>query len=279
MIAIQQADTVDVYMPTANPQAANYLRYRMQRKPAPAVHSDVWRWNETWEFRRTGERTFTSVRRISTNGEVELAIRQNGKSDFMGGVIHGWEMLSSVTMLLDGVVVALGAVATVTHYPRSVEFVQASDLFEMGVEPLTRVAKVHKRWLFRDGQVKLSTLVEWEASITIDYAYLTMLPCVRTDVSDRAFRDPYYGEEDISVPGFPEVYSTSSRVLISGVKGYSAEVEVTQGWDKPGRRFHVENDPLYNKLYFDFTGPGYQTQVGEAFEASSTFRLDSRLSA
>lgn len=276
MIAIQQADTVDVYMPTANPHASQYLRYRMQRKPALAVHSDVWRWNETWEFRRTGERTFTSVRRLTTNGEVELAIRQAGKPDFMGGVIHGWEQLSSVTMLLDGVVVALGGVGTVTHYPRSVEFLQASDLFEMGVEPLVRLARVHKRWLFRDGQVKLSTLVEWEASITLDIAYLTMLPCVRTDVSDRAFRAPYYDEEDVSVPGFPQVVSTSPHARVSGAKGYSAEVEVTQGWDKPGRRFFINNDPTYNKFYFDFTGPGYQTQVGEAFEASSVFRLDSR---
>jgi hypothetical protein len=76
--------------------------------------------------------------------------------------------------------------------------------------------------------------------------------------------------------GFTMVYTSANIVKASGPTGYSAEVELLEGWDKPNRRFNFSNSASYNKFYFDYTGPNYTTQVGEVFKSRARYRLDTK---
>lgn len=76
--------------------------------------------------------------------------------------------------------------------------------------------------------------------------------------------------------GFSMVYTSANIAKASGPSGYSAEVELLDGWDKPNRRFNFSNSASYNKFYFDYTGPGYTTQVGEVFRSRARYKLDTR---
>ncbi len=76
--------------------------------------------------------------------------------------------------------------------------------------------------------------------------------------------------------GFSMVYTTAGIAKASGPTGYSAEVELLEGWDKPGRFFGFSNAVAYNKFYFDFTGPNYVTQVGEVFKSRTRYKLDTK---
>lgn len=363
VVVVQRSDEVDVYMKGSNPASLKYLRYRMQRKPGATINSDVWRWNEVWEVERTAEYSFTSVRRICNDGENEMAIKQAGKADFIGGTAHGDEELFTVTMLIDGDYVALGG--TGNFRCRRVEFLQGSDMYEVDTVPpkSNRVAKSYKRWVFEAGEVELFNHVFWEYSITLTQTFMTMLTFLRWNVdvqiSDKGYRSPLYLEEDISdsykvtiglggtgfvdgetvtitandgtgtgmeaiatasggaitalkvakngtgytvgeavtisskagagsgatgtlTNGFPMVYSSAAIAKASGPTGYSAEVEILDGWDKPNRRFNFSNssggggDLAYNKFYFDFTGDAYVTQVGEVMRSRTRYKIDTK---
>lgn len=76
--------------------------------------------------------------------------------------------------------------------------------------------------------------------------------------------------------GFSMVYTSAQIAKASGPTGYSAEVELLEGWDKPNRRFNFSNAPSYNKFYFDYTGPDYVTQVGEVFKSRARYKIDTK---
>jgi hypothetical protein len=198
----------------------------------------------------------------------------------MGGTNHGDEELSSAAMLVDGAPVALGGSGSFVC--RRLELVQASDLFEAETVPpkSNRVATASKRWVFGNSSLELAQHINWERAITLEACYLTMLPLLRTSgstqVSDRGFRPPLFAPEDISSPGFMQIGTASSLLRASGPSGYSGEVEILEGWDKPGRKAFFSNSPLYNKFYFDFTGAGYVTRVGEDTTARARIQVDTK---
>lgn len=278
IVVLQGATQIDIYKKGSNPASNRYIRYRMQRVTTPAINSDVWRWNEVWECERTGEYTFSALLQLANNGENEMAIRQDGKADFMGGTAHGDEELFSVRFMVDGVVKALGGAAN--YRARRVEFLQGSDLYEVDtVTPKSnRVAKSYKRWVFDAGAVEVTNHVVWEDSITLAQCFMTMLTWLRlsgaTQISDTGFRAPLWAEEDISVAGFSPVYSTANIAKASGPNGHSAEVEIVEGWDKPGRGFYFSPAVAYNKFYFEFCGAAYVTAVGEIMRSRAIYRID-----
>lgn len=357
VVILQRETEVDIMMKGSNPASNKYLRYRMQRVTTPSINSDVWRLNEVWEVDRTGEFTFSSVKRICNGGEFETAIRQASKSDFMGGTAHGDEELFTVTMLIDGTQVDLGQ--TANFRGRRVEFLQGSDMYEVDTDPAksNRVAKNYKRWVYEGGELELFQRVVWEDAIELDVTYMTMCTFERwegtTQISDRGYRSPLYLEEAIGASfgvsitvngtnfidgevvditaqdgtgtglkgiatvsgggvtavavtnyvsgytdgeavyitsqdgagaggegnltrGFTMVETTANIAKASGPNGYSAEVEILQGWDKANRNFKFSNALSYNKFYFDFTGAAYTTQVGEVFESRTRYKLDTR---
>lgn len=357
VVVLQRETEVDIFMKGSNPTSNKYLRYRMQRVTTPAINSDVWRIDEVVEFDRTGEYSFSQIRSICNPGEFETAIKQTGKSDFMGGTAHGDEELFYVRMLIDGTEIELGQ--TGNFRCRRVEFLQGSDMYEVDTIPAkdNRVAKNYKRWVYEAGELELFQRVEWEDAITLEVSYMTMCTLLRfngtTQISDKGYRSPLYLEEDIKntygvsitvggtnfvdgetvditaqdgtgvglegvatvvggavtsiyvtnyaqgytmgeavnitsktgpgagaegnlITGFPQVNSTAAIAKASGPTGYSAEVEILEGWDKPNRNFNFSNSASYNKFYFDFTGSGYVTTIGEVFESRTRYKLDTR---
>lgn len=280
VVIVQRSDEVDIYIKGSNPATAKYLRHRMQRKPNAGISSDVWRWNEVWEADRIGEFAFTPTLQLANGGEVETAIKQIGKTDFMGGTAHGEEEFFAVAMLIDGVNVPLGGVGQFRG--RRVEFVQGSDMYEVdtAIPKSNRVAKNYKRWSFAREVIDLYQYIVWEDSLTLTDCYMTMLPWLRlngpTQISDKAYRAPLYAVEDISTTGFVRVYDKTNNVKVSGPNGHSAEVRILKGWDKPNRRFNISETETYNKLYFEFCGNNYVTQVGEIMDVHAQFIIDTR---
>lgn len=275
---INGTDQVDVYMKGSNPTSYQYLRYPMKNVPDAGIGSDVWRWTETFEAERTGDMAFTTGLSICNSGEVETAIMIDGKTDFMGGNAHGDEIKVWDRLLIDGVEVSLSTAAD--YRCRRVELMQKSELFEpdTATPQSNLIATAYKRWVFEAGDVEIFEHLVFDAAVTLKQTYLAMLPILRlngaTQITDTGYVSPLYEAQDISVDGFTPVYFDGKIAKISGPNGYSAEVEILEGWDKPNRRFNFSPAASYNKLYFDFTGADYPTLVGEVMEARTRYRLD-----
>ena len=271
----QRTDEIDIFMKGSNKNSKKYLRYRMQRKTDALINSDVWRWERVVESERTGKYTFTFGQQVCTVGENELAIKQTGKSDFMGGTAHGDEELFDVKCLIDGDPITLGG--TGNYLCSKIEFMQGSDLFEEGTGATNIVAKAYKKYVFEKGKLDLMQNVIFEEAINLADTYLAMLTLERfnaVQVSDEGYRSPTFATEDIENSGFTQVFTDAKIAKASGPSGYSAEVEITEGWDKPNREFHFSNSATYNKFYFDFTGSNYDTSVDEVISARAIYKLD-----
>lgn len=271
---------VDIYMKGSRRTSNKYLKYPMTNTVVPSIGADVWRWDEVYEAERTGDFAFTQGLQICNPGENETAIRQTGKSDFMGGNAHGDEEKVWVRMLIDGSEVDLAAAAN--YRCRRVEFMQHSELFEAdtATPQSNKVADAYKRWVFEGGELEITQHIVWDDAISLQDTYMAMLTLLRTSgatqVSDKGYREPLWAEEDISVSGFTAVFSTASIAKASGPNGYSAEVEILEGWDKANREFNFSPSASYNKFYFDFTGPGYTTTIGEVFKSRVRYKLDTK---
>ncbi len=276
IVVVQSPGTIDLYIKGSSAASNRWLRYRMQNRPNPDKRSDVWRWSEVWEVERTAPYTFKAIQRLSTDGEIEMAIRQKGKSDFMGGSIHGNEMQTSMSMLVDGAPQALDQSGEFTA--RRVVFQQTSTLFEVDRSEAVRLAQADRQWTFENGEVVVSQRITWDAEVELVDTYLAMLPLERVGkeslISRYGARSPDWGIEDIAEPGFVVKYSTSDHAIAWSEYGYQAEVEAMDGWDKAGRQFNISPAKIYNKFYFDFTGGGYITKAGEVFESKVRYRLN-----
>ena len=250
-------DEVFVHMKGSATDSDAYIQYRMQNYPIPARRADVIRISGVHRSRRTSGMTMVkNVEEIVAAGaEWELAIKQAGKADFMGGNAHGNEQKTTMLMLIDGQAVPFaGSGAFVC---RSVDFYQKSVLYEVGSDPANALANVAKRWRFGDRKLILQTHVEWLAAVALDNAYLAMVPIERLNpgnvqITDTAVRSPAWTVEDIATAGFQTTTDQSDHFVAWGPNGYSVDVEVVDGWERPTRAATVSNSSLYNKIYFDF---------------------------
>lgn len=265
---------------SSNPLDSSYLRWRFSHQ-VEAGNYDVWRINGIFDETRTDRYNFTQLRRIVSPGECETAIQQTGKPDFMGGVLHGDEIVSRSYLLIDGVPQLTDPGGTRYYRCQKVEFIQASTLYEVGTSLSNPVASVLKRWEWKDGEMHLSQRVTWQKVISVNGAYLAMLPIERVQYNDTSFqittgaqREPNWEPINVSNAGHATADTNAGYIKIfGGVSGYAAEVEVLKGWDKPNRRSTIEDAEIYNKLRFDFTGPGYMTTIGEVWDTKSRYRL------
>lgn len=274
LIVRQQPGTIDIHMP-AGVHSTHWLRYRMQNRSMPDIRSDVWRCNEIWETKQSSPMQFEPVRLLVTRGEIELAVRQRGKSDFMGGTMHGDEEKTGFSLNIDGE--SVDPDADKAYHAQCVEFHQDSNLLEADKSERIPLAHVRKHWHFSSDGLQLDTRIEWLEAIELEAAYLAMFPLARQNeygvISTSGFRDPDWEEEDLSTPQFSMSYTPAARAIALGPEGLKAEVQILSGWDKPMRKFNFSNSVHYNKFYFDFTGPGYNTRPGEIMEASARFSL------
>ena len=71
-----------------------------------------------------------------------------------------------------------------------------------------------------------------------------------------------------------EIGTSANIAKASGPTGYSAEVEILEGWTRPNRRFNFSPAAEYNKFYFEFCGAGYAVTTGEVMRSHARYRID-----
>lgn len=272
IVCMQTADYLDFFVKGVGSASTKYIKYRFQYHVDAAKSYEGWRMNGAWLVSRTGEYSFTALQQVVNAGEWECAVRETGKPDYMGGLIHGVEQASRNIMLVDGVKQAWGQVRNFTC--RSLDFIQQSKLTEYAAS--ADRANKWTRWHITAQAMTLDHRLEWLADVSLQTAYLGMLPIMRKDsayqVTEAGARSPYYVEEAMSSEGFTEVIDASGRALIWG-NDVQAEVEVVKGWQWPNRNFRFSNATQYNKLYFDLTGAGYAVTTGDVWEVSTIYRI------
>ncbi|QDP54368.1 MAG: hypothetical protein Unbinned4120contig1000_20 [Prokaryotic dsDNA virus sp.] len=289
IVLTQEAGAVNVFCKGANPTSAKYLRHRVEYfQNLAGNNSDSWRWSFTHEATRTGDEAFTIGNRLLNGGENWLAVREAGKTDFMGGAAHGDQKASILLVFVDGVKITLDGATT--YRGRRVEFIMTSKLLEADVAPNPDVETFDVITSFKveAGDLYLKNRLVTLRDVDMVNFYLAMLSFERhlggntnaALLSENAYWSPDFVEWDISSEGHNAPSTDASRIMLSGPSGYSVDVEVLEGWDKPERTSFVQDTSQYNKLYFsplgnyNSAGPGYSLVIGDEIEMLTRYRIN-----
>lgn len=270
-----------IFMP-ADDAAQRYLEFSFNHEEDSASNTSHWRLMELWETEPLSLSEPLRFRRLhdgqalANSGSWELAIRETGAADFVGGN-HGNILAGSVTARLDGV--ELGLDQLPGRHGRNLEIVQRGQLFS-GMDGCL-LAKYSQTHLFSCGRLRLTQTMDWQHSARLEHAYLAMLPLRRrladgAQITDSLLRLPGSTLEDVSLPGFAELHTMDTQAMkLSGRDaGLAVQLSIISRTQLTGYNVFISNSPQYNKLYFDLCGE-YATRPGEQWlmDAEYSFHL------
>lgn len=288
MEIVKTATTIKTYIKGSNPGSAKYLQYNLVRTVAAydagavgtaITNLDAWNLQAVNETTRTMPYTYTLGQMVVNGGAWELAIKENGAADFIGSHMHGDEVMTSATLLIDGVQVATDAVGNFAA--RRLTLIQKTTLYRCNTN--TPVANVTRRTEITTDGIEITQDLEWLTAFTSQFGYLSMLPIKRTTddtdgggvITNRGMRDPGYAVETLAPSGFAEIATTdAATVNIWGTtSGYSAKVQILEQPAGTPKSFRFANALNYNKLYFDMAN-GHTTAPGEKWRVRTRYTLD-----
>lgn len=292
LIVKKTTDTIDIYIKGGNKNSNRYIHYPLRHffkeldPTVAASNYDIWKVEECYEVEKDTGINFTIKKQLVLKGEWELAIREKGASDSIGGNTHGDEVMTDVALLVNGVRKDINAVENFVC--ETLTLIVHSDLFRDNTVTsgeLVRFGTHLKYYTFtRDGMVVYQE-VKYERATTLTFGYLSMLPIFRKDksglqITDEAYRDDEYKVYDVSTEGFThKLYERTPGIKQAWIygkeSGISATVEILDRnvW-LPNENMRIDNPAAYNKFYFDFCGNEYKTEVGEVWKQRSKFKID-----
>ena len=241
--------------------------------------------------------SFRVLFRALQGGEIGLAYREVGAGDFVGG-LHGDEVLTSVSLTLDGVRIPLDRPFLDTFSTLSFEETSYVDRCNTPGEHLL----LHDQRYSVDGEtLRLHQYVEWQRdSIGLQAAYMPMLTAQRLDPADpsrvlsdtvelyradgtlaTSFDTSPYGREsggkkwDFACEG---TRATAARVY-GKTSGFSAEAGYTVLGDTiPEERctaslcIRYMKEAFDNKIYFEIGGKT-APRKGTVWETDCFYRI------
>jgi len=285
-------EQINLYIPTT----VGYLKYLFVRNELDSKNANNWRLDKAFACDENKDNRFLVV----NSGEYEMALKIDGRDDFIGGIAHGDEVLGSITFLVNGNEIAdITALTALTQFDE-LKIVETTDLYDPadGATLSTRgqfspVAQHGKEYTFTKDGLRLRQFVSWNVVETLNASYMTMLPMVRGNdsVSQLQITDTFYADDDylkyyvgslgdISGKAWAWRKNIDHAVIWSDISGVSAEVIMVkqpQIVNNGARQFKVQSAEAYNKLYWSVCGVGddlYNVSVGERFGTESIYKLN-----
>lgn len=275
--------SLDVFIKGSKEDSDRYIGYNIRHlkkdldQNSPSSNYDVWRLNGSGEYSRNRYDKFKLEQSIVRNGEWEMAIRENGANDFVGGSIHGDEITTSVAFFLNGEEVDSDKL--INEEADEFKIVTTSDLYRDNTttNDLELIGEHEKVYTFNPDGLTLDQKVTFHEEMQTDRSYLTMLPILRTDGENQITDTAYVNEseQDVSSEGFEIERVEATKATISGENsGITATVEILDKSKDFPTTFYVTNTPNYNKLYFSYNNEEYNVTAGEVWEQTAHYDID-----
>lgn len=292
MVVKKTKDIIDIYIKGGNNSSSRYIHYPLRHfvkeldRTVAASNFDIWKVEECYEVEKGEGIKFSTKKQLVLKGEWELAIREKSASDSIGGNTHGDEVMTSVTLLVNGVKRDIDT--TENFACETLTLIVHSDLYRDNTitpEGLVKFGEHLKYYNFNREGMEIYQEVKFSLSTTLTFGYLSMLPIFRKDksgvqITDEAYRDDDYKIYDVSTEGFThKLFERTPGIKQAWIygkeSGISATVEILDRnvW-LPNENMRVDNPAAYNKFYFDFCGNNYKTEVGEVWKQRSRFKID-----
>lgn len=273
-------EVLDVFIPCKGGYAHVLLGHTVDS----VGNADSWR---IIQFKAANDQ-MADLFNITQFGETEMAIKINGRSDFIGGYTHGDEVMISggLAFVMDGAPVDVSTLTDYTEFD-NLKVVEVTNLYDPN-DGTTVVGKHGREYVFTKDGLDLLQSVAWEGSYTLDGSYMPMVCAIRGNdsasaiqITDTYFDDGNFQLYDVSNPnfgGYPRSNKTDVRrmVLYSGVSNICITCDIVSQPELMGRASFLYDGDAYNKIYNGVCGVTAQhtTQAGEKWQTRAHLKFE-----
>jgi len=273
-----------------------YYRNKAYTAGAYPCNYDNWGLGVPYKVTRSGS-VFTKGMDLFLNGEAEAAVQvydANGAKTYVGGTLHGWELISKdgsdnrlFSIKIDGVAVGESSVIAL-RTASSVNIEQTSNICIAYSDPATNTpfADIVKTWTIGQGTVAIGVKYTMRSAIEYFQAMFGMF-CVKRRVDKGsgsyitrlAWKDTtpnivYSVEDGWETNPMSNKDKSATRVEEYGDAGLSFAMSLVSGEVKSKGGFKVgTNGNNYNKIYFDICG-NYSAAAGEVLSSTVKWEID-----
>ena len=260
-----------------------YARYKLQYQDIPYSSGNkysnvkVHTLNEVMNVYYNGATgSMTEYQQIVQSGAWDLALRESGVSDAVGGIAHGDEIETMFQILLNGVEMD-DIPETLTTY-ESVEFRALSNVYRdsQTYYPVQDVCTHYKSFLFDSNtrDLIMDSSIKLKQDVTVNYFFLSMLSATKT-YNNKAMSNIDFEVQDLSDPtgNRAEIHDTRYGIDVIHLFGGNAPITAELLEHKtPGNTGARISDAHYNKIYFSSGLSGDTLKTGDVIRAKT--RID-----
>lgn len=249
---------MSINIPASGKANQRWTSWRFLNSVNVGINCNVWRCAGCSDVTLDASYNATTVQQLTRTSELEVAVLQDGKADYSGGVSHGNQVKSEFRALADGK--EFDPNGTLTLLAKTLDFYQTSALYEYG-NSANKIADIYTHWRWTSRGLRLDeTMVVADPTAAFRYIYLGMFPVYRNngtiDLVTKGRRSvPVIGqyEEDLSTSGYAETRTKANEMIGYGAGGYLFRATKLQGWDDnsaPNRKAYF-SPGVDNKFYFN----------------------------
>lgn len=258
------SEWVEIFLPSINDE---YVKYSFVHTVLSEKNANIWR----IAYANEVNSNMVTGMAITTTGEWECAIKIYGRSDFSGGFLHGDEVMTNITFLIDDEEITdMSAISSLTEFV-NLTILQSSVLYDPN-DSTTVIANHYSEHIFKpDGTVYINQTVEWLGNYTLGSSYLAMFP-ISKDVSEKYYTNYDFVMDNIVIP----IQKTNvSKVTLTGENLLSSFWVDEYPKDKQNLKLMILDNGggVYNKCYYVAAENNDTVVNGDVWKSESRYRI------
>lgn len=208
---------------------------------------------------------------LTHTAEWEMALRIEGRDDFIGGYVHGDEIFTDIRLLVDGCERQITSLSELTGFGSLRLQVES-----IGYDPAdheTKALKHIKEYIIDSHGISVEQKVQWLNDYELNKCYLAMMPPLKT-VTDSVYTDVDKTVKKL-VANNCLVENCRSATLFGTESKLSFTMSVPKyPFNEIGNLFAVSDNGglAYNKMYFYACKSGI-VKAGEVWESRTHYTI------
>lgn len=257
------SEGLKIYMPSN----IGYINYNVVHSVNSSIHVDTWRLGQAFSC----DDEIKKHTAITSHGaEWDMAVRIQGRDDFIGGCAHGDEKYSSFDVKIDGTQKDVTSLNELTPFNRMVVSVDS-----IGYDPNDHASEVllhHKEYTIDARGITLNQKVEFLGDYLMSTSYLAMMPPLKT------LTDTYYTDVDFTPTAmkYGSTIGATKAVVYGSNYTFIMSIPKYPMYASGNRLLLQDNGGLpYNKMYFMVCN-GENVAKGDIWESTTKYQITNK---
>ena len=246
-----------------------YTRYTIGHCVDDSINADIWRLMYIAYVSQGG-----TEYKLTRRGEFECAVHLANRPDFSGGVVHGDEVGTALTIIADGKVVLPSAIS---GYYQNIKIIRTSNLYDPS-DNETVIAKHSVEYIFTKTKVIINQSLDWLISDSLTNCFLAMLPVLK-DYSTYRYDDTDYEVKTNPASNYSLTINNAKSVTeFGGNKCINLSISrYPSGLTGGDCALITDNNGInYNKIYFTVCTGGTVT-AGDKWLSTSEYTVNATM--